>query len=58
MPTCPSCGATERQHKAGTNKSGTGRRECQACGRTYTPDPKAQGYARPRATARPPAARP
>ncbi len=44
LPTCPSCGETTRQHRAGTNPSGTARRECQHCGRTYTPEPKTHGY--------------
>jgi transposase-like protein len=44
MLACPSCGATERQHKAGTNNSGTQRYECQSCRRTYTPEPKPHGY--------------
>jgi len=43
-PTCPTCGAAEGQHKAGTNKSGTARRECRRCGRTYTPRPKRRGH--------------
>jgi len=42
--TCPTCGATERQTKAGTNPTGTQRRECQHCHRTYTPKPKDKGY--------------
>ena len=44
-PSCPSCGLTTKQHRAGTNPSGTARRECRHCGRTYTPDPKTRGYA-------------
>ena len=44
MPTCPICGETTRQHQAGTNPSGTARRECQHCKRTYTPAPKTRGY--------------
>jgi len=35
---------TTQQHQAGTNLSGTARRECQHCGRTYTPAPKQHGY--------------
>ena len=42
--TCPACGATTKQHRAGKNKTGTARRECRHCGRTYTPAPKKQGY--------------
>ena len=41
---CPTCGATTKQHRAGKNKAGTLRRECRHCGRTYTPQPKPHGY--------------
>lgn len=41
---CPSCGETTKQHRAGTNATGTLRRECRHCGRTYTPLPKHHGY--------------
>ena len=41
---CPTCTETTRQHKAGTNKSGSQRYECQHCHRTYTPQPKERGY--------------
>ncbi len=41
---CPTCGATTKQHRAGKNATGTLRRECRHCGRTYTPEPKPQGY--------------
>ena len=41
---CPTCGETTQQHQAGTNPSGTARRECQHCHRTYTPAPKHHGY--------------
>ena len=44
MLTCPSCGETTKQHRAGKNASGTLRRECRHCGRTYTPEPKRQGH--------------
>ena len=44
MPTCPTYGETTRQHQAGTNPSGTARRECQHCKRTYTPAPKTRSY--------------
>ena len=44
MPICPTCGETTQQHQAGTNPSGSARRECQHCGRTYTPAPKTRGY--------------
>jgi len=41
---CPTCGATTKQHRAGKNATGTLRRECRHCGRTYTPEPKTRGY--------------
>ena len=41
---CPTCTETTRQHKAGTNKSGSQRFECQHCHRTYTPAPREKGY--------------
>lgn len=41
---CPSCGETTKQHRAGKNLTGTLRRECRHCGRTYTPMPKHHGY--------------
>ena len=44
MPNCPTYGETTRQHQAGTNPSGTARRECQHCKRTYTPAPKTRSY--------------
>jgi len=43
-PACPSCGQATKQHRAGTDPSGTARRECRHCGRTYTPQPKRHGY--------------
>ena len=43
--TCPTCGETTKQHRAGKNPCGTARRECRHCGRTYTPEPKQPGYA-------------
>lgn len=42
---CPTCGETTKQHRAGRNAAGTARRECRHCGRTYTPEPKPPGYA-------------
>ena len=36
--------ATTKQHHAGKNLTGTLRRECRHCGRTYTPAPKAPDY--------------
>ena len=44
MNACLTCTETTRQHKAGTNKSGSQRYECQHCHRTYTPKPKERGY--------------
>jgi transposase-like protein len=44
MMTCPSCENTEKQVRAGKNKSGSQRMKCQACGRRYTPDPTEHGY--------------
>ena len=44
MLTCPTCGETTKQHRAGTNLTGTARRECRHCGRTYTPQPKHHGH--------------
>lgn len=41
MLTYLACGETTLQHKAGTNPTGTARRECQHCERTYTPAPQA-----------------
>lgn len=41
---CPTCETTDKQVKAGKNKSGSQRIKCQACGRRYTPDPTEQGY--------------
>ena len=41
---CPTCGETTKQHRAGKNATGTARRECRHCGRTYTPEPKQPGY--------------
>jgi|GEM_PF-225036 len=42
---CPYCGATEGQIKAGYNRAGTQRYRCRACDRHYTPEPAANGYA-------------
>ncbi len=44
LNTCPTCAETTRQHKAGTNHSGSQRVECQHCHRTYTPKPNQKGY--------------
>lgn len=37
---CPSCGDTARVIKFGTNRSGTARLRCKACGKTFTPEPR------------------
>lgn len=44
MNQCPHCHSTERQNKAGRTAFGSQRYRCMACGRKYTPEPKAQGY--------------
>ncbi len=41
---CPTCRETTKQHRAGKNATGSLRRECRHCGRTYTPTPKGRGY--------------
>jgi transposase-like protein len=46
MKTCPYCQADSKQNRAGQTPSGSQRYECQHCGRKYTPEPKAQGYAK------------
>lgn len=45
MKTCPYCQSTEGQVKNGLNASGTQRWLCRSCRRTYTPEPKPNGYA-------------
>jgi len=45
LAACPTCQATTRQIKSGANHSGSPRRHCKHCRRTYTPDPKEHGYA-------------
>ncbi len=47
MKECPKCHATERQVKNGKHASGSQRWQCQVCGREYTLEPKAHGYAQP-----------
>jgi len=42
--TCPHCHRTDRQIKNGFNPSGSQRRRCQHCQRTYTPEPKPNSY--------------
>ncbi len=44
MNECPHCQATDKQVKAGKNKSGSQRLKCQHCQRRYTPKPNEQGY--------------
>ncbi len=43
-PTCPSCSSSEHQIKAGFNRGGSQRYQCQRCHRIYTPKKKSQGY--------------
>jgi transposase-like protein len=38
---CPHCQSTD-VIKYGTNRSGTARCLCRACGKTFTPDPRSQ----------------
>lgn len=42
---CPQCQSELRQTKAGFTRSGNQRYYCTACAKTYTPHPKARGYA-------------
>lgn len=44
MNECPNCHQTDRQVKAGLNKSGSQRYRCQHCRYRYTPQPKPRGY--------------
>ena len=44
MTTCPRCQSSERQVKAGLNRTGSQRFLCRGCGRSYTPEPKPAGY--------------
>jgi transposase-like protein len=44
MLTCPYCQAAERQVKAGFNRTGSQRYQCQICRRAYTPQPLPLGY--------------
>lgn len=41
---CPRCGATEKQHLQGQNRSGTRRCICRICEKTYTLNPKSSAY--------------
>ncbi len=44
MNSCPYCQASERQVKAGFNRTGSQRLQCQGCRRQYTPEPRPLGY--------------
>ena len=44
MNTCPNCYATTNQYKIGHTDCGSQRYQCQHCRRSYTPEPKQQGY--------------
>ena len=44
MMTCSCCQDAERQVKAGFNRTGTQRYQCQVCCRAYTPEPLPLGY--------------
>lgn len=44
MITCPHCQDIERQVKAGFNRTGSQRYQCQLCQRSYTPEPLPLGY--------------
>jgi len=41
---CPNCGQSTHQHKIGKTKAGSQRLRCYACGCSYTPEKKVQGY--------------
>lgn len=45
MRKCPDCQETSGQVKIGFNTSGSQRYWCKRCGRKYTPEPTAHGYA-------------
>ena len=45
MHECLFCKTNEKQIKSGRNRCGSQRYLCQECGKTYTPEPKQQGYA-------------
>ena len=45
MATCPQCHQTRYQVKDGFTRTGSQRMRCRACGKRYTPEAKAQGYA-------------
>ena len=41
---CPKCGEKKHQHKNGKTQAGSQRYRCYACGQSYTPEKKEQGY--------------
>ena len=41
---CPTCGIERYQVRDGKTAAGSQRLRCSACGKRYTPQPKAQGY--------------
>jgi transposase-like protein len=41
---CPRCEQEQQQYKNGKTKAGSQRYRCYSCGRSYTPEKKAQGY--------------
>ena len=41
---CPTCNTSEKQVKAGLNRSGSQRMLCNLCKHRYTPMPKESGY--------------
>jgi transposase-like protein len=43
-PACPSCHQDQYVIKSGLNHTGSQRYRCQACRRSFTPDPKPEGY--------------
>ena len=45
MQSCPFCQNSGNQIKSGKNRCGTERYLCREYGKTYTPEPKQQGYA-------------
>jgi transposase-like protein len=44
MQLCPYCENCEKQIKSGKNRCGTQRYLCRNCGKTFSPEPKRQGY--------------
>jgi transposase-like protein len=45
MQPCPNCENSENQIKSGKSRCDTQRYQCRSCGKTYTLEPKKQGYA-------------